>query len=212
MTLILSMGSRDYLIHACDRRVTAGKRVHDDDATKMCNLVFRDGNAIVSYTGLAISGRFSMRKWLRENLAQSGKPDFGLDGIIKRFTDRATKHFRTCADICAVQPASRRTTFIFSGYVYYRDDLPARGVLVEVSNCDNGRLAEPTDDFVATALLEPLPDGDRQRDRESVPRLRETSVAEIVSFRSGDRPYGRRASMDSSSPRPVLPISSFRGQ
>ncbi|WP_437745064.1 hypothetical protein WMF39_08565 [Sorangium sp. So ce1504] len=43
MTLILSTGNRDYIIQACDRRLTAGKMPVNDDATKMCNLVFGNG-------------------------------------------------------------------------------------------------------------------------------------------------------------------------
>ncbi|WP_437731430.1 SEC-C metal-binding domain-containing protein [Sorangium sp. So ce1335] len=155
MTLILSMGSRDYIIQACDRRLTAGKMLVNDDATKICNLVFGNGSALVSFTGLAEAGSFNMRSWLRQTLSACGQPDYSLGGILQRFSERATAHFRTCPDIQRVAAASRRTTFIFSAYMHYVDGTPPLGAVALVSNFENGALEKPNDEFTITCMNEP---------------------------------------------------------
>lgn len=139
MTLIVSLINRSQAIQVVDQRLTSGGFVSEHHSNKATVLECLNGRFSIAYTGLANCGRFRMQRWIVESIYDCGPPDFGIYEITKRLSDRAKFDFANHADIRRLNPAHRRVTIVFTGYLFKESAIPANIMMTNFQDWNSGQ-------------------------------------------------------------------------
>jgi hypothetical protein len=159
MTLAIAAAGKEFSILVADRLLIIDGSFEDTE-NKAAVLFCRDGRAAIGFTGLAVLGNFTTRRWLLEALTRAVQPDCLIEPSIARFAQEATGDI---GSLHVADPRHKRLSFLFVGYRYDRG-LP-RAHFWLVSNFDslNDELLveTPRHGFGVTSVRDAL------RDREA---------------------------------------------
>ena len=118
MTIVLALGNDQQILQLSDRRLSAPGRIVDEESNKCGVLECLNGRFAFGYTGLASCGSFRTMTWLLETLSECAPPTYVMGDILKRFVERATQTFNENPALRHTQPAVKRLSVMFSGYLY----------------------------------------------------------------------------------------------
>jgi SEC-C motif len=148
MTLIVSLINRTQAIQVVDQRLTSGGAVRAHHSNKATVLECLNGRFSIAYTGLASSGSFRMQRWIVDSVYDCGPPDFGIYEITNRLLRKADFDFANHPDIKRLNPANRRVTIMFTGYLYKDSALPANIMMTNFQDWHSGQdLPTAKDEF-----------------------------------------------------------------
>ena len=119
MTIVLTLGNADQVVQVSDRRLSFNGRLIDDDAFKGGIFICSNARFVFGFTGLAKFDAFDTERWLLENLAELGKPDFDAKSTLDRLTQKATQDFANLPSLAKVRNEHKRLSVMFSGYLYH---------------------------------------------------------------------------------------------
>ena len=132
MTLILALCNHDNAILVSDRRLVSGGTTVTDEFNKAATLRTRDSRFLVAFTGLAEYGTFHTSKWLFESLLDAAPPEYLIDPMLHRLSEKATNRW---SSISVHDPGDKRLSIVLVGYGY--DETPPRAYLHLVSNYED---------------------------------------------------------------------------
>ncbi len=142
MTLLIAIGSSNYVVMLADRKIIDPSGYRVDSTTKLFSMETRDARIIGAWTGLASDGKgFELRPWLLGTLAKSAAPEHSLGPMLSRFRDAATETFAAMT----LSPRLKKLAIILGGLVF---EDPPRPYVFRVTNYDADEPdAEPKDEF-----------------------------------------------------------------
>ena len=135
MTIVLTLGNADQVVQVSDRRLSSNGQLIDDDAFKGGIFICSNARFVFGFTGLAKFGDFDTERWLLENLANLGKPDFDAKSTLDRLTQKATEDFANLHSLAQVHNEDKRLSVMFSGYLYHHS--PPLAVYSIMTNFQN---------------------------------------------------------------------------
>lgn len=149
MTLIIAACNAEAAVIAADTRLSANGRLVDDHSAKIGSLFFFDGALLYAYTGIARYKRFETRKWLLDVFAKHVAPWMTANEALLVLKERATMDFRELSALKGAEPAAKRLTIVFSGYLAHtKCKQPVAAVLSNFENYATGeRFSEAQDQF-----------------------------------------------------------------
>ena len=119
MTLVLIGINRRHAVQISDRRLVSNGAVVEEEHEKGLLLLAPDARFVVSFTGLARLGRFEMRQWLLEALAEIGSHYRDPTHLIESFTDNLNCKFDSLQGLLRRIPEHMRLLQV--GFVGYFD-------------------------------------------------------------------------------------------
>jgi hypothetical protein len=175
MTLILTLGSQDYVLFLADRRLSSVGRPVDEEAGKAAILTCADGRFGYAFSGLADAQGFQAYKWMLRTLADIGRTEFGATVVVRGLRDKLDEKFAS-KQMIQLSRAARRLSVVFGGYIYERADRPILAWAVlsnfrDPKTAVESALAEPTfrAGFGHAAAAQPAPPGCLSRTRWASP-------------------------------------------
>jgi hypothetical protein len=140
MTFILVLVNRKQIIQISDRRLSWNGKLVDDESNKAGILLCKDARHVFGFTGLAKYGDFNTRSWLFNALYECCPPDYQINHIMPRLTERATKDFQSLPALKGLDPRRKRLSIMFSGYNHYADPpMGSLGILTNYQNFETGK-------------------------------------------------------------------------
>lgn len=156
MTFILAMGNPDYTIQMSDMRLTRGRSVVKENASKLGVLMCSNARMGFSYAGLAQAGRFITRDWMVKTLSESDMADLRIESVLEDFRIKVTNELRTSQSLRNLPAVTKRLSFVFSGF-YYQSAFSCKQFWCVVTNYqdfDNRKdLNVARDEFKLTVYL-----------------------------------------------------------
>jgi hypothetical protein len=154
MTLSIALITHRYVCAVTDRRTSNNGIPLEEEFDKSCTLDTYDARVAISFAGLARFRNFDAHVQLLKTLEECASPDYHLNGVLQRFTERLDQLFSTHRDIRSLNPRMKLFSVQVAGYVYssFGISVPVYGVITNFQDFDNGLIHEkPFDCFKVIA-------------------------------------------------------------
>jgi hypothetical protein len=163
MTLILSLGNRDYLVQVSERRLTALGKIVSEEANKAG--IFSCENARVAYgfTGIAQAPGFRTSEWIATALHDCAPKEYTLGHTLDQFRERATQDFQSLVPLRRLRQQDKRLSIMFTGYLWASSPPTlSLNILTNFQDLDGGVDSRAAwDEFRLFSFTEPQPLSDQ---------------------------------------------------